>query len=173
MGCTRSWCGSRWWEGRREWLDLWLGTTYDTGVSKRRVVLDTNVVVAALRSRQGAAFKLISLLEQGRFEIAVSVPLLFEYEDALGRYVDTGLYKQDDVDGFLDYICRIAHQQSIFFLWRPYLQDMKDDMILELAVAAGCEAIVTHNQRDFAGAERFGVKAQIPREFLRILEELP
>jgi putative PIN family toxin of toxin-antitoxin system len=161
------------WRGEvsRGRLDLSLGIAYDTGVSKRRVVLDTNVVVAALRSRRGAAFKLISLLEQGRFEVAVSVPLLFEYEDVLGRYVETGFYQQSDVDDFLDYICRIAHLQSIFFLWRPCLQDAKDDMILELAVAAGCEAIVTHNQRDFAGAEAFGVNVHIPREFLRLLEE--
>jgi predicted nucleic acid-binding protein len=61
--------------------------------------------------------------------------------------------------------------QSIFFLWRPCLQDPKDDMILELAVAAGCEGIVTHNQRDFAGAERLGIKVFPPKVFLRLLEE--
>lgn len=135
------------------------------------MVLDTNVVVAALRSRQGAAFRLLSLLEQGQFEAAVSVPLLFEYEDALARHVDAGLYTREDIDNLLDYLCRIAHRQSIFFLWRPYLPDAKDDMILELAVAAGCEAIVTHNQRDFPGTDRLGIRVHSPREFLRILEE--
>src|SRR4051794_16334724 len=100
-------------------------------MSGRRIVLDTSVVVAALRSRQGASFRLISLLEQGRFEAAISVPLLFEYEDALVRHLDAGLYTQREVDDFLDYLCQIAHRQSIFFLWRPYLPDAKDDMVLE------------------------------------------
>ncbi|HWN42867.1 MAG TPA: putative toxin-antitoxin system toxin component, PIN family [Thermoanaerobaculia bacterium] len=138
---------------------------------KRRVVLDTNVVVAALRSRQGASFKLLSLFEEERFEVALSVPLLLEYEDVLTRQIHAGLYEQRDIDDFLDYFCQAAHRQSIFFLWRPCLRDPKDDMVLELAVAAGCEAIVTHNQRDFAGAERLGVRIDAPRDFLRILEE--
>lgn len=135
------------------------------------MVLDTSVVVAALRSRQGASFKLLSLLEKGQFEMALSVPLLFEYEDALVRHTDAGLYTRQDVEGLLDYFCNIAHLQSIFFLWRPYLLDVKDEMVLELAVAAGCEAIVTHNQRDFVGAGKLGVRIYPPKDFLRILEE--
>ncbi|HEX7180838.1 MAG TPA: PIN domain-containing protein [Thermoanaerobaculia bacterium] len=67
--------------------------------------------------------------------------------------------------------CQAAHRQSIFFLWRPCLPDPKNDMVLELAVAAGCEAIVTHDQRDFAGTERLGVRIDAPRDLLRILEE--
>jgi hypothetical protein len=72
---------------------------------------------------------------------------------------------------FSSYICQVAHRQTIFFLWRPCLPDPKDDMILELAFAAGCDAIVTHNPRDFQGADRLGVRVHIPSEFLRILEE--
>ena len=140
-------------------------------MEQRRVVLDTSVVVAALRSRQGASFRLLTLLDAGWYEVALSVPLVFEYEDALARFAGSGLYAQEDVDDFLDYICRIGYRQSIFFLWRPCLQDAKDDMVLELAVAAGCEGIVTHNQRDFAGAERLGIKIFPPKEFLRLLEE--
>lgn len=146
------------------------GIVYDTAVGKRRVVLDTNVVVAALRSRQGASFKLLSLLGEDRFEIAISVPLLFEYEDALARRRPACLHGPE-IDDFLDYVCRVAHRQSIFFLWRPCLPDPQDDMVLELAVAAGCAAIVTHNQRDFAGTERFGIRIDAPRDFLRVLEE--
>ena len=152
-------------------LTQWNGIAYDTVVRKRRVVLDTNVVVAALRSRQGASFKLLSLLAEDRFEIAVSVPLVLEYEDVLTRHIQAGLYEQQDIDDFLDSLCQTAHRQNIFFLWRPCLPDPKDDMVLELAVAAGCDAIVTHNHRDFAGAERLGVRIDAPRDFLRILEE--
>jgi predicted nucleic acid-binding protein len=133
--------------------------------------LDTNVVVAALRSRRGASFRLASLLEQGRYEIALSVPLLFEYEDVLTRYVDAGLYENQDIDDFLNFVCRVAFRQSIFFLWRPYLPDAKDDMVLELAVAAGCEAIITHNVKDFAGTGSFGIEVHRPKDFLRILAE--
>ncbi|HKI05599.1 MAG TPA: putative toxin-antitoxin system toxin component, PIN family [Thermoanaerobaculia bacterium] len=147
------------------------GIAYDTTVKKRRVVLDTSVVVAALRSRQGASYKLLSLVWEDRFEIAISVPLLFEYEDALARSLTAGLYEQQDIDGFLDYVCQVAHRQNIFFLWRPCLPDPKDDLVLELAVAAGCEAIVTHNQRDFVGTDRLGVRVDAPRDFLRILVE--
>jgi putative PIN family toxin of toxin-antitoxin system len=152
-------------------LDALYGIADNTVMRVRRVVLDTNVVVAALRSRRGASFKLLSLLGEDRFEIAISVPLLFEYEDVLTRHIGEGLYRQQEIDDLLDFICQIARRQSIFFLWRPCLPDPKDDMILELAVAAGCEAIVTHNDRDFVGAEPLGVRIDTPRDFLRILEE--
>lgn len=151
-------------------LDPTCGIAYDTNV--RRVVLDTSVVVAALRSRRGASFHALSLLGLGRFEIAISVPLVFEYEDALTRLVDSGMFLEREIGDFLDYICRIAHHQEIFFLWRPHLPDPNDDLVLELAVAAGCRGIVTHNQRDFAGAEQFGVHIWSPRDFLRLLEEV-
>src|SRR3954454_6959685 len=107
----------------RDSLDRPPGIAYDTMMSARRIVLDTSVIVAALRSRDGASFRLISLLEQGRFDVAISVPLLFEYEDVLARQLDAGLFTQEDIDVFLDYLCRIAHRQNIFFLWRPYLPD--------------------------------------------------
>jgi putative PIN family toxin of toxin-antitoxin system len=138
---------------------------------KRRIVLDTNVIVAALRSQRGASFKLLSLLSEDRFEISISVPLFCEYEDVLVRHIATGLYDRQNVDDFLDFVCHVAHLQSIYFLWRPCLPDPQDDMILELAVAAGCEAVVTHNLRDFAGAERFGLRVDSPKDFLHLLEE--
>jgi putative PIN family toxin of toxin-antitoxin system len=140
-------------------------------MTKSRVVLDTNVIVAALRSRHGASFGLVSLIGSGRFEAAVSVPLVFEYEDVLSRLTAEGLFLKEEIATFLDYICATAHRQEIFFLWRPQLSDPRDDMVLELAVAAGCDGIVTHNQRHFVGAEKFGVAIHSPREFLRLLEE--
>lgn len=129
------------------------------------MVIDTNVVVAGLRSRRGAAFRLLSEVGRGRFEIALSVPLVLEYEDALLRPGLTGL-RQGDVDAVLDYFCKVGHLQQIFYLWRPLVPDPKDDMLLELAVAARCQSIVTYNIRDFVGAQKFGLSVLEPRPFL-------
>lgn len=129
-----------------------------------RVVLDTNVLVAALRSRRGMAFRLLSLLGTGRFETAVSVPLIFEYEDVLVR--ETIGIPESAASDVIDYLCKVSCQQDVQFLWRPYLKDPADDFVLELAVASRSEAIVTHNVKDFRGAERFGVDICRPAEFL-------
>jgi putative PIN family toxin of toxin-antitoxin system len=138
----------------------------------RRVVLDTNVIVAALRSRRGASYRLLSLLGKDRFEVSISVALVLEYEDVLLRQrSETGMTGQD-VEDFLDYVCAAAGQQEIFFLWRPCLRDPKDDMVLELAVAARCDGIVTFNLADFRGIERFGLRALTPRDFLFEIGEL-
>ena len=132
-----------------------------------RIVVDTSVLVAGLRSRRGAAFQLLREVGKARFEMALSVPLVLEYEDVLLRQAEhTGL-SAADIDNLLDYFCRVAHLQRIFFLWRPLLPDPKDDLVLEVAVAAECEAVITYNLRDFAGAERLGIQILEPGPFLR------
>jgi len=138
----------------------------DTVVQVPRVVIDTNVVVAGLRSKRGASFRLLSDVGKGRFEIALSVPLVLEYEDALLRHSDVTRLSRADVDAVLDYFCSVAHLQQIFYLWRPLLPDPKDDLVLELAVAARCHTIVTFNRRDFVGADKFGVSVVEPGPFL-------
>jgi predicted nucleic acid-binding protein len=145
------------------------GTAHATILLMLRVVLDTSVLVAALRSRRGASFELISRLGTGTFEVAVSVPLVLEYEGALLRHVAASPFTESDVWTLIDYICDVAVQQEVFFLWRPFLRDPGDDLVLELAVAARCAAIVTHNVRDFGGAERFGVGVLRPGRFLQQL----
>ena len=134
-----------------------------------RVVVDTNVVVAGLRSRRGASFRLLSEVGRGLFEIALSVPLVLEYEDALQRHSDVTKLTQADVDAILDYFCSVAHLQQIFYLWRPILPDAKDDLLLELAVAARCRSIITFNRRHFLGADKFGVSVVEPGPFLSSL----
>jgi len=131
-----------------------------------RVVLDINVIVSAMPSRRGASFAVLEHLESGDFEIAVSVPLVFEYEDVLLRQSLSTWLKESDVRDLIDELCTVAHQQSIFFLWRPLLPDPKDDMVAELAVAASCSSVVTHNIRDFVGLERLGVTAITPAQLL-------
>lgn len=131
-----------------------------------QVVMDTNVLVAALRSRRGASHKLLMLTGGDRFELALSVPLVLEYEDAAMRLVEQGFLTAEDIGAILDYMCAVAHHQQVFYLWRPFLSDPKDDMVLELAVAAGCEFVVTYNKADFRGAEQFGLRVVTPQEFL-------
>ena len=133
------------------------------------VVLDTNVLVAAMRSRRGASYRLVTLLGAGKFEVNVSVGLVLEYEDALRRNAPLG---REDLDDVLDYVCSVAHKPKIYYLWRPMLRDPNDDLVLEVAVAGGCDAIVTFNRRDFAGVERFGIRILSPREFLSEIGEL-
>ena len=137
------------------------------------IVMDTNVLVAALRSQRGASFKLLMLIDSGQFEINVSVPLVLEYEGAAKRLVGEIGPTSRDIDSILDYICAVARRRAVFYLWRPLLRDPKDDMVLELAVSAGCDFVVTYNRRDFRGAETFGVEVVTPREFLQRIGELP
>lgn len=138
----------------------------------RRVVLDSSVLVAGFRSRRGASFRLLELLRAQRFEIALSVPLALEYESVLVRHARALDLSRTDAEGLVDYLCQVAHRQDIHFLWRPTLTDPRDEFILELAIAASCEAIVTHNVRDFAGARTLEVRVLSPAEFLASVEHL-
>jgi len=142
-------------------------------VTTPQVVLDTNVLVAGLRSRRGSAFRLLSLVGMGQFDIHLSVPLVFEYEDVLLRELPRLQVTKEAVEALIDFHCAVATHHPIFFLWRPFLRDPKDDMILELAVKAGCEFIVTYNTRDFAGVEQFGIRTIEPGAFLQHIGALP
>jgi putative PIN family toxin of toxin-antitoxin system len=136
------------------------------------IVIDTNVVIAALRSKNGASYKLLSLVGTKKFEIHDSVALMFEYEDVIQRHrTEVGL-SQDDVSVFIDSMCSMARHHKIYFVWRPSLPDVNDELLLELAVSARCEYIVTHNTRDFNGTEKFGIQAITPKEFLQIIGEV-
>ena len=136
-----------------------------------RVVIDTNVFVSALRSSRGASYHLLRAVGQADFEIVISVPLVIEYEDAAKRMSDVTGLSDTDVDDVIDYLCSVAGHQQIHFLWRPFLRDSRDDHVLELAVEADCDLILTHNVKDFGGCEQFGVKAIRPGAFLKMIGE--
>lgn len=139
-----------------------------------KVVIDTNVFVAALMSRRGAAFRLLGLVGTGTFEISVSVPLILEYEDAAKRRAGTHIpLSEQEIDDVIDYVCSAAEHYQVHFLWRPLLPDLKDDMVLELAVGARCSFIVTYNLKDFLGIEQFGLEAITPQTFLGKIGALP
>lgn len=135
-----------------------------------KVVLDTNVLVAATRSRNGASFKLLSRLPDPRFQIALSVALYTEWQDVMSRpeHLPPGMGPAD-AQGFLRYLVSIAHHQDVYYLWRPFLRDPDDDMVLECAVASGSPYLVTHNVRDFRKITELGVQPVTPAEFLALL----
>lgn len=133
-------------------------------MSSSKVIIDTNVIVAGLRSRDGASFKLLSMIDSELFSVGITVPLLFEYEDVIKReHLAIDHASAEDV---LDYICAIASHHQVHFMWRPYLRDPKDDLVLEAAVAADATHIVTFNTKDFEGIGRFGIQALWPADFL-------
>lgn len=135
-----------------------------------RVVFDTNILVAAARSRQGASFALINSIPAAEFQLCVSVGLYVEWQAVLTRKENLPPGRiENDALGFLRYLASQAHLQEIHFLWRPFLRDADDDMILELAFAAGRRYIVTHNVKDFHGSEELSVTAITPRDFLNLI----
>lgn len=138
-----------------------------------QIVIDTNVLISALRSQQGASFQLVSLIgASSLFEIDISVPLVLEYEDVAKRNLKKIGLTQNDVDDIIDYLCSVGNRRQIYFLWRPSLKDPKDDMILELAVEAQCDYIISFNKRDFVGIEQFDLQVLTPQEFLKIIGEI-
>ncbi len=102
----------------------------------------------------------------------LSVSLALEYEDVPGRQSNALKLTREDVTDLIDALCALSHHHKIYFLWRPQLCDVGDELVLELAVAAKCNYIVTYNRKDFVGAEKFGMKVVTPKEFLQEIGEL-
>lgn len=136
-----------------------------------KIVIDTNVVLSALKSNRGASYALMALLPSAKFETSLSVPLYTEYQDVLTRDKNmTGTSTKEDILAYCRYLANMSQRKDIFFLWRPWLKDPKDDMVLELAVASNSEYIITYNIKDFKRIESFGVQAIRPADFLEIIK---
>jgi predicted nucleic acid-binding protein len=137
-----------------------------------RVVVDTNVLVAASRSRQGASFALVSMIPSPEFQPCLSLGLYLEWQSVLARpeHLPPGL-APEEAQGFVRYLASQSHVQDIYFLWRPFLPDPNDEIVLELALAAGCKHIITHNVKHFFGSEQLGITVLTPREFLQRLRK--
>ena len=132
------------------------------------MVLDTNVLVAAFRSSLGASYKLLQTLESRVWRPVISPALAFEYEAVLKRGASETDLTLGDIDDFVEYLCSRSRLVQIYFHWRPALRDPNDNRILEVAVRTG-SPVATFNTRDFAGAERFGVKVMGPKELLPLV----
>jgi putative PIN family toxin of toxin-antitoxin system len=132
-----------------------------------RLVLDTDVMVAALRSNQGAARQLLIAALHRRFELLVSVPLMLEYEAVLTReeHLAASSLSATAVSQLLDGLANVITPVPLYFLWRPRLKDPDDEMVLETAVNGGARWLVTFNVRHLAaGADDFGIRVMLPRD---------
>jgi putative PIN family toxin of toxin-antitoxin system len=132
-------------------------------------VLDTNVLISALRSRNGASFELLRRIGTPGWRLHISTALLLEYEEVARREAAAFWARPERVEAILNFIAASAVEHGISFRWRPFLSDPDDDFVLELAVSAGARDIVTHNIRNFIGADSLGVTALPPAEFLKLL----
>lgn len=136
-------------------------------------MLDTSVIVAALRSRTGASNAVLERVARGTVRPLVSTALFLEYEEVLCRpenRLATGMSEQK-VEEFLAALASAAEAVEVSFRWRPQLKDPKDELVLEAAVNGHADALVTHNLDDFEPATRlFGVRVLLPRDVLKELE---
>lgn len=139
---------------------------------KYSIVIDTNGFVAALRSKIGASYKLLFETGREKFKQNVSTPLIFEYESAAKRKDQDIRLTEEQIDAILDMICLLSNRCKIFYLWRPFLKDPKDDMVLELAIESQSDYIITYNKKEFKGSERFGIQTLTPKELLMKMGEL-
>src|SRR5439155_1070248 len=139
-----------------------------------RLVLDTDVVVAALRSPSGASAAILRAVRRGKPVILISIPLAMEYE-AICCKAEHRLAAElsgSEVDVFVETVIAMAEPVQTHFLWRPQLRDPNDEMVLEAAVNGRADALVTFNRRDFGTApSRFGVAVLLPREVITKLKE--
>ncbi|AFY80888.1 putative toxin-antitoxin system toxin component, PIN family [Oscillatoria acuminata] len=132
-----------------------------------QIIVDTNVLLAGLKSSRGASYKFLTLLNDGRWCLNVSTTLVLEYEEILKRErVQLGL-TLEEVDYIVNGICTIARHRQIFYLWRPIARDPDDDFLVDLAVECQADCIITYNKRDLQEAERFGIRILSPKEFLQ------
>jgi putative PIN family toxin of toxin-antitoxin system len=130
-----------------------------------RVALDTDVLVAAVRSRRGASRAWVRAILNGEADLLLSVPLALQYEAVLMRpeHLTASGATTEQIAALLDALCVVCIPVEISFLWRPVLRDADDEMVLEVAVNGGADQLLTFNERDFVGADRFGVTVERPR----------
>jgi len=146
-----------------------------------KIVIDTNVLLSSLFSKNGASYKLLLWIvnqyqiNQKKYNV-ISNTLVAEYEDVLTRDKNIKKFKNfsiDEVREFIDGICLISNHQKINFMWRPFLKDSNDDMVLEVAFNSKADYIVTYNIKDFKGVkENFDIGILTPKEFLLKIGEI-
>jgi len=131
------------------------------------VVVDTNVIYSAFRSSLGSSHLLLTAMAEGKVDYAISAALIFEYEDVLKRPKNQLVFNETEIDQILESIVSLGSRHTSYFLWRPFLKDPKDDMILELAMVSESDRIITHNTKDFKGSTKLGINTITPLAYLK------
>jgi len=131
-----------------------------------KIVVDTNVLIAAARSSEGVSFRFMDMVLQGRFEVQISTPLLLEYEEILER---TTVLQSDQIALLLSRIYDISVCHDIYYLFRGILPDDDDVMVLEVAIKSNAQYIVTYNIRDFKATTAYGISAITPKDILHLI----
>ena len=137
------------------------------------MILDTDVIIAAIRSRTGASAEIVRRVLRGDLQIEASVAVVLEYEAVATRqeHLDAGGLTAAEALQVIDALAAQARPVEIHFRWRPQLRDADDEMVFEAAINAEDRTIITFNRRDFAGAaERFDVALATPAQFLESLK---
>jgi len=132
-----------------------------------QIVIDTNVIITGLKSRNGASFQLLRRLKDPRWQINLSTALVLEYEEQLNLSAHELNLSKREINEIIDGLCSIARlHKRLSFKWRPLSKDLDDDFILELAIHANADMIISYNKRDLAEAHKYGVQVVTPLAFL-------
>jgi predicted nucleic acid-binding protein len=138
-------------------------------VKRYRVILDTNVVLAAMRSQTGASHRLLLTIGHARWQSVITLALMYEYEDVARRPGNAPGLSPQDITNILNLIYQQSHRQLVWFSWRPLSPDPGDDAILEAAIAGGCDFVVSFNERHLRAAREFGIEVLKPADLLKLI----
>lgn len=141
-------------------------------MKRYRVILDTNVIVAALRSQAGASFRLLMTIGHAQWQSVVTPALMYEYEDVVRRPGQVPGLSENDISAILDLLYQRSHRQLVYLSWRPLSQDPGDDLVLEAAIAGSCDFVVSFDERHLRPAREFGIEILKPVELLRLIGEI-
>jgi putative PIN family toxin of toxin-antitoxin system len=135
----------------------------------RRVVLDTNILTAALRSSEGASFGVLRLVAERQLRPLVTTALFLAYEAVLRRreHMEVHGLSTIEIERFLAEFAALSEPVDVHFVWRPQLSDVKDEFVLEAAVNGRADALLTYNTKDFGrAAQKFGLRVMSPGKLL-------
>ena len=140
-------------------------------MKRYRVILDANVILAAMRSQTGASHRLLLTMGHPRWQSVITPALMYEYEDVARRPGNAPELSSQDITNILDQIYQQSHRQLVWFSWRPLSVDPGDDAILEAAIAGACDFVVSFNERHLRAAREFGIEVLRPADLLKLIGE--